>query len=81
MSRKAATRLERFLREWNIKPSVLAREINISRKHLCDIRAGRVEPSRVSIATIVSGVRKLVGAPIPVESLFDLYDVRRRRAS
>lgn len=70
------TRLERFIRDKEIKPAHLARESGYSRQHLLRIRMGRMEPTRRCIAAIVAACRKLSTEQVRADDLFDLGDDR-----
>ena len=65
-------RLETFLRCRGIRPAHLARESGYSRKHLLDIRLGRIEPTRQCIAHVVSACRRLAREPVRASDLFDI---------
>ena len=65
-------KLERFLRNRDIKPAHLARESGYSRQHLLRIRLGRMTPSRRCIADLVTACRRLARERVRASDLFDL---------
>jgi predicted transcriptional regulator len=66
------TRLEKYLRDKEIKPAHLARESGYSRQHLLRVRKGKMEPTRRCIAAIVAACRRLTREPVRAADLFDL---------
>jgi len=66
------TKLERFLREHNIKPAELAREVGCARQHLVGIRFGRIKrPRRYLRLAIAAACAKLSRADVTIEDLFE----------
>lgn len=66
------TKLDRWLWKHDIKPAHLARESGYSRQHLLRLRAGRMDPTRKCIASIVTACRRLSGLPVEASDLFHL---------
>jgi len=71
-------KLEIFLRCHGIRPAHLARESGYSRKHLLDIRLGRIDPTRQCIAHVVSACRRLAREPVRASDLFDISSADAR---
>src|SRR5436305_15268180 len=69
---RALTRLESLRRKRKIRPTILAREADVSRQGLTEIRAGRRDPRRYIIARLVSAFRRLTLEPIRADDLFEL---------
>lgn len=66
------TKLECFLREHDIKPAQLAREVGCARQHLAGIRFGRTKrPRRYLRLAIAAACAKLSRVDVTIEDLFD----------
>ena len=66
------TKLERFIKDHEISPLVLARESGVSRQHLLRVRKGIMEPTRRVMVLIAGGCSRLVGRRVKVASLFNI---------
>jgi hypothetical protein len=69
--RIADTRLDRFIRENELKPAHVAREAGCSRKHLLALRMGRVDPTRGMMIAIAGACATLLHRPVFIAHLFD----------
>jgi DNA-binding XRE family transcriptional regulator len=67
----APTKLERFLRQYHVKPAALARLTGYARQHLVKIRYGRVTPRRRTKLNIALACAELTRKDVTVEELFD----------
>ena len=67
------TKLEKFLKDRDIKPAHLARESGYSRQHLLRLRNGKMEPTRRCIKAVRDACRRLSANPrLRASQLFDL---------
>jgi hypothetical protein len=71
---KRATRLQAFLTANSIRPAELARVSDVSRKHLLDIRYGRVEPTRPVMTLIRFACSIILHRKVAITELFDFKD-------
>jgi transcriptional regulator with XRE-family HTH domain len=66
------TRLECFLREWGVKPSVFAKRAGISRQHLLRLRRGTMEPTRRMMVILAEAASSMRFRTVRVVELFEL---------
>lgn len=66
------TRLERFIRKYDLKPSHIAREAGVSRTHLLRVRRGKDDPTRAMMIRIARACSRLLGTRVKVATLFNI---------
>ena len=54
-----ATKLERFIRSYRLKPAHIARESGYSRQHLLRVRLGLMEPTESCMRAVTIACRRL----------------------
>lgn len=68
------TRLELFLRRWNLRPVELARAAGYTRQHFRRLRMGESDATRGGILSVVGVARKMSGKRITPDVLFERGD-------
>ena len=66
------TRLERYMREWGVMPSVFARRARVSRTHLLRLRNGEANPSRSVMVALTETASAMQLKTVYVVELFEL---------
>lgn len=68
------TRLETYLKAWGVKPTVLARNAGISRKHLFQLRKGIAEPTRATMCKLVIAASAMRFRRVFMVEMFELTE-------
>ena len=66
------TKLERFIRENDLRPAQIAREAEISRAHLRRLRKQIGDPTRMMMIRIAGACSRILRRGVKVEELFNL---------
>lgn len=67
-----ATKLERFIKAYRLKPAHIARESGYSRQHLLRVRLGLMEPTESCIRAVTVACRRLSRTRVSALRLFNL---------
>ena len=73
-----STRLERFIRNWGVKPTALARQAGISRQHLLRLRRGTAEPTRDLMVRLTLAASAMRVRRVFVVEMFELTESEER---
>jgi len=68
------TRLENFIKEWGVKPGVLARRAGVSRAHLLRLRKGDMDPTRGVMCKLALAASAMRSRRVFLTEMFELTE-------
>jgi transcriptional regulator with XRE-family HTH domain len=68
------TRLETYIKEWGVKPTILARKAGISRQQLFQLRKGTAEPTRATMCKLALAASAMRNRRVFVIEMFKLTE-------
>jgi len=68
------TRLEKFIKEWGVKPGVFARKAGISRPHMQRLRNGLADPTRGVMCKLALAASEMRGRRVFIDEMFELTE-------
>jgi predicted transcriptional regulator len=66
------TRLETYLKEWHVMPTVLAKRAGVSPNQLYRLRMGTCDPTRRIMVAIADALAAMQRKPVYLVQLFEL---------
>ena len=66
------TRLEKFITEWGVMPTVFARRAGVSRQQLYKLRKGTAEPTRATMCKLALTASVMCNERVFVVDMFEL---------
>src|SRR3954452_22051118 len=68
------TRLEKFIKEWGVKPGVFARKAGISRQHMLRLRNATMDPSRGVMCKLALAASAMRSRRVFIVEMFELTE-------
>lgn len=68
------TRLEKFITEWGVMPTVFARRAGVSRQHLFHLRMGTAEPTRATMCKLALAASAMRLRRVFITDMFELTE-------
>ena len=68
------TRLEKFITEWGVMPTVFARRAGVSRQHLLRLRNGTAEPTRAVMCKLALAASAMRNERVFIIEMFELTE-------
>src|SRR4051794_36549510 len=69
-----ATRLEKFIKAWGVKPGVFAKRAGVSRQHLLRLRSGTMDPSRAVMCKLALAASAMRNERVFITDMFELTE-------
>jgi transcriptional regulator with XRE-family HTH domain len=68
------TRLEKFITEWGVMPTVFARRAGVSQRHLLRLRNGTAEPTRAVMCKLALAASAMRNERVFIIEMFELTE-------